>query len=78
MTQAKFQQKKYTKELEVLSETLGVSSSVTDVVDNSFRNLQVTLEGIDWESESDRAAAVLQIGESADEAQKNAKPHLKL
>lgn len=68
----KISAEKYTKELEKLASTLGISSSTTDIVDNSFRNLMITLEGIDWQNESDRAAAVLQIGESADEAQKNA------
>ena len=62
----------YTKGLGGLAEKLNVSTSATDAVDASFRNLQINLEGINWEDEAKRAEALELIGASAGRAQEAA------
>ena len=58
----------YTKAVAELGDQFGVSNPVLEEVDFNFRTMMTTLKGIDWESETDRAKALENIGKSSAKA----------
>jgi tetratricopeptide (TPR) repeat protein len=58
----------YTKAVAALGDQFGVSNPVLEEVDFNFRTMMTTLKGIDWESETDRAKALENIGKSSAKA----------
>ena len=58
----------YTKAVAALGDQFGASNPVLEEVDFNFRTMMTTLKGIDWESETDRAKALENIGKSSAKA----------
>ena len=58
----------YTKAVAELGDQFGASNPVLEEVDFNFRTMMTTLKGIDWESETDRAKALENIGKSSAKA----------